>query len=176
MHSFITKAAVVAALATSMSSGVAAAQQPTTAKHILFYEKNSSLVYTSPSGKVATLPTQSGPAPGSQIEFTDFDYSGTLAHHSSVLGASDHFVCTLSASGNPTCNGVVGAVLEASAASACAPHDVFVPASSWASRNPQAAVDVTRLPPRHSSVAPCFPAMRPQHVGTRRRRRGQLPL
>ena len=64
-------------------------------------------MYTSPNGKVATLPTQSGPAPASQIEFTDFDYSGTLAHHSSVLGASDHFVCAFSASGNPTCNGEV---------------------------------------------------------------------
>ncbi len=107
MHSFIAKAAVLAALATSMSSGVAAAQPVISAKHILFYEKNSSLVYTAPDGKVATLPTQSGPAPGSQIEFTDFDYSGTQAHHSNVLGASDHFVCTFSASGNPTCNGEV---------------------------------------------------------------------
>ncbi len=105
MHGFIAKAAVLAAVATSVSSGVAAAQPVISAKHILFYEKNSSLVYTSPNGKVATLHAQ--PAPGSQIEFTDLDYSGTQAHHSNVLGASDHFVCTFSASGNPTCNGEV---------------------------------------------------------------------
>lgn len=103
MNNYTTKTATVAVLAALAWNGVAAAQSAVTTKHFSFYEKNSSLVYTSPNGKVATL--NGAPAPGSQIEFTDLDYSGTLAHHSNVWSGSDHFLCAFAANGNPTCSG-----------------------------------------------------------------------
>jgi hypothetical protein len=84
-------------------SGVACTQSAVSTKFFSFYEKNSSLVYTSPNGKVATL--NGAPAPGSQIEFTDLDYSGTLAHHSNAWSGSDHFLRAFAANGNPTCSG-----------------------------------------------------------------------
>ncbi len=105
MKHYATKTATVAVLAALTWNGVAAAQSPVITKHFSFYEKNSSLVYTAPNGKIATLPVDGPPAPGSQIEFTDLDYSGTLAHHSNPWSGSDHFACAFAADGKPTCSG-----------------------------------------------------------------------
>jgi hypothetical protein len=86
-------------------SGVAAGQTVATTRHFSFYDRDSGLVYTLADGQVADL--EGPPAPGSQIEFTDLDYAGDMAHHVSAWAASDHFVCVFDAHDNPTCNGQV---------------------------------------------------------------------
>jgi hypothetical protein len=109
MHSTFRKTAMGAttALLLAISVGQLSASASGTSKRLTYFEKNSSFSYTSPAGVVQQGPPEAAPQPGSQIEFSDLNYSGTHTHHARAWSASDHFVCVFSATGVPTCNGEI---------------------------------------------------------------------
>jgi hypothetical protein len=74
--------------AASAAASQGAARPAAATAKLVFFEKNSSFKQS---------PTQ--------IEFTDYLYAGTNQHHARSWTGTDHFLCTFSKAGVPTCDG-----------------------------------------------------------------------